>query len=129
MSANTGTETLEKRLADWTLQGEELRTAIRQGRIQELSADGERVLVRPIMVQHPHKDGPCDQWFGLTYWDWKRLREEGFDGFMETTENSGRPKIMILVESAVQFMQERCRRQAAARRMRPRHRKKSLTQT
>jgi hypothetical protein len=106
---------LQQTLADWTLKGQELKRALRQGRIQELTAQGERVLVRPIMVQHPGKGGQCDPWFGLNYWDWRKLRQEGFDGFMATTTDSAHPKIMILVEKAVQFLEERCRRQAARR--------------
>jgi len=113
--ASAGFDELEKRLADWTMKGVELRRALREGRILELSAVGERVLVRPIMVPQPQSNGECDPWFGLNYWDWRKMRQEGFDGFMETTTGSGHPKIMIVVEKAVQFIEERCRRQAAVR--------------
>jgi hypothetical protein len=108
-------DSLEKRLEEWTRKGKELHRALHDGRITELSAKGQHLLVRPIMMEQPGKGGECDAWFGLTYWDWRKLRDEGFDGFMETTPGSAHPKIMILVEEAARFIEERCHRQAAKR--------------
>jgi len=115
MSATLEYDEAQQLLTEWALKGAELKRALRDGRIRELSEHGERVLVRPIMVPQPVKGRGCDPWFGLNYWDWRRLRAEGFDGFMETTPDSGHPKIMILVEKAVQFLEDRCRGQAVKR--------------
>ena len=70
------------------------------------------ILVRPVMFEQPGIR-ERDPVFGMTYQDWLRWRAEGFDGWMETTEGSRRPKIMIHTEKAEQFFLERIRRQRA----------------
>jgi len=106
---------MERQVSDLAARAAQLKSEMREGRIKELEARGEALIVRPVMLMQPSA-GKRDPWFGLTYKDWWKFRQEGFDGWMETTEGSGTPKVMIFVDKAIVWLEARCRRQAEARR-------------
>src|SRR6187402_2630766 len=108
-------EAMERELTDLSARAAELKRELRQGRVKDLEARGERLIVRPVMVAQPGH-GERDPWFGLSSWDWRKFRQEGFEGWMETTAGSHTPKVMILVDRAIEFLEARCRKQAETRR-------------
>ena len=107
---------MERQVSDLAVRSAQLKREMREGRIKELEDRGERLIVRPVMVQQPPA-GERDPWFGLSYWDWLKFRKEGFDGWMETTQGSANPHIMIFVDKAIAWLEARCRRLADARRL------------
>jgi hypothetical protein len=115
MNATSTYQEMEREVSDLAARAEQLKRDMREGRIKELEAQGERLIVRPVMLPQP-SHGERDPWFGLTYKDWLKFRQEGFDGWMETTEGSETPKIMIFVDKAIAWLEARCRKQAEARR-------------
>jgi len=95
-----------------------LQNTLKELAVKEAVANGACVIVRPEWFRHPVK-GESDPFLGLAYQDWLQLRNEGFQGWMEMTESSARPKIMINYEAARQYLESRLQGQQTRRNGRP----------
>jgi len=91
-----------------------LQETLKQLAVKEAVANGACVIVRPEWFRHPLK-GQFDPFFGLTYQDWLKLRNEGFSGWMEMTEGSERAKLMINYEAARAYLETRMHEQQQRR--------------
>lgn len=101
-------------LAELQAWAAKMADVLKAGRVAELLAAGEHLLVRPAtFIQPSGKD--VDPVFGLTYSDWRQFRAEGFAGWQTTTAGSGRAKIIIHTDLAEQWLEARRAAQAAAR--------------
>lgn len=80
-----------------------IQDQLKERAVQEAVDGGAAVAVRPVSFRHPLK-GEADPWFGLHYQDWLRMRNEGFDGWWETTPGSRRAKIMIDFDKARRWL-------------------------
>jgi hypothetical protein len=91
-----------------------IREQLKDRAVQEAVDAGAAVVVRPFSFRHPLK-GESDPWFGLAYQDWLKMRNDGFDGWWETTQGSKRAKIMIDFDKARKWLAAERERQAMAR--------------
>lgn len=86
-----------------------LQEQLKERAVQEAVAGGAAVVVRPEYFQRPVRaqkgqPGHVDPWFGLTQTDWNNEIRSGFTGWYETSEGSGKPKVMINYEAAREWL-------------------------
>jgi hypothetical protein len=91
-----------------------IQEQLKERAVQEAVDSGAAVAVRPVSFRHPLK-GESDPWFGLAYQDWLKMRNQGFDGWWETTQGSKRAKIMIDFDKARKWLAKEQERQASLR--------------
>jgi len=91
-----------------------IQEQLKERAVQEAVDGGAAVAVRPVSFRHPQK-GQTDPWFGLHYQDWLKMRNDGFDGWWETTPGSKRAKIMIDFDKARKWLATERDRQMLAR--------------
>jgi len=86
-----------------------IQEQLKERAVQEAVAGGAAVIVRPEYFPRPVRvpkgqPGHLDPWFGLTQIDWNNEINAGFSGWYETTEGSGKPKVMINYEAAREWL-------------------------
>lgn len=97
-----------------------LQQQLRERAVQEAVAGGAMVRVVPAWFPRPRRaergrPAEVDPWFGLTKADWCREMADGFRGWMETTEGSAKPKVMINYAAAEKWLDAKWKRQAERR--------------
>ena len=98
----------------------EIQKQLREAAVREAVDGGAMVRVVPEWFPRPVRAGRgeagnVDPWFGLTQADWNAEMKAGFSGWMETTEGSGRPQVMISSEAAREWLQAKWKRQMERR--------------
>jgi hypothetical protein len=93
-----------------------LQAQLKERAVQEAVAGGAAVIVRPEFFPRPVRaqkgcPGHVDPWFGLTQMDWNAEIRAGFSGWFETTEGSGKPKVMINYDAARVWLGQKMERQ------------------
>ncbi len=111
---------LQQQLAALTAALPQIQEQVKERAVQEAIAGGAVVRIvpdyfpRPIRAQRGQAVH-VDPWFGLTQADWCAEMEAGFTGWYQTTEGSGRAKVMINHEAARQWLAQKMGRQQRRR--------------
>jgi hypothetical protein len=93
-----------------------IQAQLKEHSVREAINGGAAVLTRPEYFPRPVRaqkgqPGHIDPWFGLTQTDWTNEIKAGFQGWYETSEGSGKPKVMINYEAARAWLDQKMKRQ------------------
>lgn len=111
---------LTRQLAELAAALPEMQKQLKEAAVKEAVEGGAVVRVIPEWFPRPVRvgKGECgnvDPWFSLTQADWVAEMRAGFAGWMETTEGSGRPKVLINYAAAREWLQQKWERQKERR--------------
>jgi hypothetical protein len=111
---------MAQQMAALTAALPEMQKQLKEAAVREAVDGGAMVRVVPEWFPRPVRaeagsGGNVDPWFGLTQADWVAEMKAGFSGWMQTTEGSGRPKVLINYEAAREWLQQKWQRQRERR--------------